>query len=142
MPNIGFETFEHGADIGIRGYGPSLEEAFAQTAKAMFSLMWEDLQTISPKTEIMVKTNGFDLESLLVFWLNALLSQADIYKVILSKFEPEIKIEDYSLKSKVWGDVLNRGYEHLGIEVKGATFTQAKVYESKGKWIAQCVVDV
>ena len=31
--------FEHKADIGIIGYGTSLEEAFAEGAKAMFEVM-------------------------------------------------------------------------------------------------------
>ena len=32
---IKFETFEHGADIGIRGYGKTLCEAFSNILKAL-----------------------------------------------------------------------------------------------------------
>ena len=30
----GYETFEHQADIGIRGFGATMEEAFANAATA------------------------------------------------------------------------------------------------------------
>ncbi|MEM4115299.1 MAG: archease, partial [Saccharolobus sp.] len=36
---IPFEFFDHTADIGIRAYGRSLEEAFANAALAVFEIM-------------------------------------------------------------------------------------------------------
>ncbi|MFW5931710.1 MAG: archease, partial [Desulfohalobiaceae bacterium] len=74
MGAAGFETFEHGADIGIRGWGQSLEMAFGQAAQAMFSLIRPDLEQLRPRQEVFVQAEGFDLESLFVAWLNSLLT--------------------------------------------------------------------
>ena len=35
VSGVGWEHFAHGADIGVRGYGLSLEEAFEQAALAL-----------------------------------------------------------------------------------------------------------
>jgi SHS2 domain-containing protein len=32
--------------------------------------------------------------------------------------------------------------QELGVEVKGATYTELKVSRRDGSWIAECVVDV
>lgn len=140
MPQSGYETFDHGADIGIRGFGLSLQEAFVQAAKGMFALMVEDLEGVPAEDEVSIKVTSFDLESLLVVWLNTLLSEADLNGLILSKFEVEIK--DLSLQAKAWGAPYRTGDNNQGIEVKGATLSEVAVYESKGIWIAQCVIDV
>ncbi|PMP96756.1 MAG: archease, partial [Thermodesulfobacterium geofontis] len=38
-----FEAFEHGADIGIRGYGKTLSEAFSNILKALVTLLVEKI---------------------------------------------------------------------------------------------------
>ncbi|MFX0152775.1 MAG: archease, partial [Candidatus Hodarchaeota archaeon] len=38
---LSYEYFEHQADIGIRGKGKTLSEAFEQAALAMFEIMVE-----------------------------------------------------------------------------------------------------
>ena len=67
-----FELFEHKADIGIRGRGESREKAFAECAKAMFSVM-VDLKTIGSEEKFDIEIETNDLESLLVDFLNHLL---------------------------------------------------------------------
>lgn len=48
---MAYETFEHTADIGIRGIGDNLEQAFEEGAKAMFSVMY-DINSIKPNQEL------------------------------------------------------------------------------------------
>ncbi len=45
-----YEQFEHKADVGVRGYGKTIEEAFENGAKAMFSIM-VNIAKIEPKKE-------------------------------------------------------------------------------------------
>jgi SHS2 domain-containing protein len=135
----GFETFEHKADMGIRGYGATLEEAFANGAKALFAVMI-DIRSVNPKDAHEVKCSADDLETLFVEWLNRLLSIADSEGVVFSQFELEIR--GNMVDGKALGERLDRERHRPMVEVKAATYHMLKVGESEGGFFAQCVVDV
>lgn len=137
--DLGYGTFEHGADIGIRGKGRTLEEAFINGAKALFSLM-ADLSTIELKKEIQVACNASDLETLFMVWLNELIALADIEKMVLCEFS--VTIKGNNLTAMAWGEPIDPQKHNLGVEVKGATYTMLKVSKKGDYFIAQCVVDV
>jgi SHS2 domain-containing protein len=139
MPS-GFCTFEHQADIGIRGFGPTLEEAFAQVALALFHLMVDDLQRVEMHKKIVVEAQGYDRESLLVVWLNTLISQADIHQMIFSSFN--VSIQGLKVQAEILGEKYSVPKHGRGVEVKGATMTEVAVYKQREIWTAQCVVDV
>jgi len=140
--DLPFETFEHGADIGVRGYGRYLEEAFANGATAMFSIMVDDLASISPSISVEVVCESFAMEGLFVAWLNDLISVADVEKAVFSSFSLVLDSRNFTIEGLAWGDRISSVRAGKGIEVKGATFTQSAVKMEKGLWIAQCVVDV
>ncbi len=142
-----YETFEHGADIGIRGFGHTPEEAFANAARAMFSLMVEDFSAIVPAEKREVETSSLDLEGLLVAWLNELLAEWDIQGLIFSDFslqiqQPEGAEGECSLRGTAMGEPFSPGRHGRGVEVKGATFSNLFVGKDGDLWTAQCIVDV
>ncbi len=134
-----YETFEHEADIGIRGYGKSIEEAFANAALAMYSVMVkiDAVEALENRTLTVVAP---DRELLLVEWLNALLSLSDIERMVFSKFD--VKIDGMSLTGSAWGEKLDRHRHEPHVEVKGATYHLLRVAGEEGRYMAQCVVDV
>ncbi len=134
-----YETFEHEADIGIRGFGRTLEEAFAHTAAAMYSVI-VDLGRVEPNESRSVSASADDREQLLVEWLNALLAISDIERMVFSKFE--VRIEAKALAGTAWGEPLDRSKHRPNVEVKGATYHLLSVRREKGRFVAQCVVDV
>ena len=141
IPRNHFETFDHGADIGIRGIGSSPEEAFEHGAEAMFSLTIENFSEIRPVTTVKIQCESYDLPGLFTAWLNSLLAESDISGMIFCRFH--VKINGPTLSGTASGEPFNPEIHTRGIEVKGATFTELKVEETEpGRWIAQCVVDV
>ncbi len=134
-----YETFEHQADIGIRGFGMTLEEAFGNAAQALYSVMVR-LDAVKPLEERTVSVSAPDHEILLVEWLNALLSLSDVDRMVFSKFE--VKIEGAALKGSAWGEKLDPARHEPNVEVKGATYHLLQITEEDGKYTAQCVVDV
>jgi protein archease len=136
---MNYETFDHEADIGIRGFGSSIEEAFENAALAMYSVMVR-IETIEPREPKEINLSAPDEELLLVEWLNALLSLSDIERMVFSRFE--VKIEGTSLTARAWGERLDRIRHEANVEVKGATYHMLKVGKSGGRYVAQCVVDV
>lgn len=140
ISQLAYETFEHGADIGIRGFGSTLEEAFVNAAKAMFSLIIVNFHDLKPIKSINIQCEAIDYESLLVAFLNELLAQTDINQLMFCEFQ--IKQNALLIKGTARGEPFDPSRHEPGVEVKGATFTMAKVEQKNNMWIAQCVVDV
>ncbi|MHB8844251.1 MAG: archease [Nitrospirota bacterium] len=134
-----YETFEHQADIGIRGSGATMEEAFANAALALYSVM-VDISRVEQKEFRGVNVSADDQEQLLVEWLNALLAVSDIERMVFSRFE--VRIEGNRLAGTAWGEHLERDRHQARVEVKGATYHQLSVRQEQGRFTAQCVVDV
>jgi len=135
-PTFGY--FDHDADIGIVGHGRSIEEAFINAAKAMFSLM-TDLKTLATDHAVEIQFVEADAELALVTWLNLLLAEARSRSLVLSAFTLKKDGANWhgEAKGQAWNASLARG-----IEVKGATLTMLRVAWHGDECEARCVVDV
>ncbi len=136
---LSYEYFEHQADIGIRGKGQTLAEAFEQAALAMFEIMVETKELQSSKPQL-VEVEGNDLNDLLIAWLSELLYLKDVEGKMFSRFEIK-SIEKNRLVAKVYGEPIASS-QKLKLEVKAATWTQLAIEKNNEIWIAQCLVDV
>lgn len=136
---MNYETFEHEADIGIRGFGGTMAEAFESAASALYSVM-VSIDRVKPKEKRVVTVFAPDRELLFVEWLNALLSLSDIDRMVFSKFE--VTITGTSLTGTAWGETLDHKKHEAHVEIKGATYHMLRVAEVNGRFVAQCVVDV
>lgn len=135
-----WEHFYHGADIGVRGKSTNKAGAYAQAALAMSAVI-TDPATIQPQQHIQISCQAPDDEILFLDWLNALIYEMAIRKMLFCRFE--LELSDHHLQAKVWGEALEIQRHHPAVEIKGATFTELKVgQDAAGDWIAQCVVDV
>lgn len=135
-----YETFEHEADVGIRGFGKSHVEAFENGAAAMFSIMYS-LDEVSGEEGISVEVQAPDRESLFVEWLNELLSQANLREMALSEFKIN-ELTDKSLRGQAFGEKIDIKKHNPNVEVKGATYSMLEIKEKNGRYSVQCIVDV
>ncbi len=134
-----WELFSHDADMGVRGVGRTLEEAFAQAGIALTGVATNP-QTVKPASERVIKCQAPNLDILFYDWLNSLIYEMSKDKFFFSKFEVQIK--NLRLAAKIWGEAVDIERHTPAVEVKGATFTQLKVEQNGDRWTAQCVVDV
>ncbi|HID48681.1 MAG TPA: archease [Chromatiales bacterium] len=135
-----WEHFHHMADIGVRGYGTTLAEAFEQVALGMMAVL-TDVESIAPRTRIDIRCQAPDPELLLVDWLNALIYEMATRNMVFGRFS--VSIAGPVLQGEAWGETLQPHKHHPGVELKGATYTALKVARlGDGSWLAQCVVDV
>lgn len=135
-----WEHFPHGADMGVRGVGNSKEEAFEQAALALTAVITEPT-SVSAKECVEVACEAPDDELLLVNWLNSLVYEMAIRKMLFSRFE--VSIDGKRLQGKAWGEAIDIAKHEPAVEVKGATCTALRVRQDDvGTWIAQCIVDV
>ena len=135
-----WEHFAHGADIGIRGIGPTKEGAFEQIALALTSVI-TDPKAVRPQRAVPISCEAPDDELLLVDWLNALVYEMATRRMLFSAFV--VTIEGSRLRATAWGESVDQVRHEPAVEVKGATYTALGVERREdGQWIVQCVVDV
>src|SRR2546425_2232 len=98
MPAEHWEHFRHEADIGVRGFGPTKEEAFAQAAQATIAVI-VDPASVRAEQPVAVSCDAADDELLFADWLNALIHEIAVRKMLFSRFELQIK--DHHLMAKM-----------------------------------------
>ena len=135
-----WEHFPHEADVGVRGRGATLAEAFEQAALAMTAAI-TDPERVAAREAVDIACEAPDDELLLVDWLNALVYEMATRKLLFSRFE--VRLEGRRLAARAWGEPADAARHQPAVEVKGATYTALRVArEADGSWLAQCVVDV
>jgi SHS2 domain-containing protein len=137
---MAWETFPHEADIGVRGIGASLDEAFAGAAVALTAVICDPAE-IRPQQAVAIECSAPDMELLLVDWLNAVVYEMATRHMLFGRYE--VAIEDGRLRATAWGEAVDNARHRPAAEVKGASFCELAVRrEPHGRWLAQCVVDV
>ena len=139
MGDARWEHFAHEADMGVRGIGSSLEEAFEEAAIALTAVI-TDPGSVDAGEMVEVECEAPDEEILLTEWLNALIYEMATRGMLWGRFE--VKVEGLKLHGRAWGEKVDIEKHQPAVEVKGATYTQLRVKKEDGHWIAQCVVDV
>ena len=135
-----WEHFHHVADIGVRGVGHTLAEAFEQAALAMTAVILEPDAVVERKS-IELELSAPDNELLLTEWLNALIYEMATRRMLFGRFE--VALQGHRLKGKAWGEDIDLARHQPAVEIKGATLTELRVWgDEEGLWHAQCVVDV
>jgi len=135
-----WEHFSHDADIGVRGVGATLAQAYEQAALALTAVI-ADVAMVAPNTRIELSCSAPDTELLLVDWLNMLVYEMATRSMLFSRFD--VQLQGTCLTAQAWGEEIEISRHHPATEVKGATYTELKVVQQPdGSWIAQCVVDV
>ena len=135
-----WEHFHHVADIGVRGVGQSLAEAFEQAALAMTAVI-VDPESVGEREQVDISVAAPDDEILLTEWLNALIYEMATRKLLFRRFQ--VQIAQQRLRGKAWGETIDVARHQPAVEIKGATFTELRVWQGEdGRWQAQCVIDV
>ena len=135
-----WEHFEHKADIGVRGYGDTLQEAFTQAALAMSSVV-TDLDLIDNRECVDIECEAPENDLLFVDWLNEIIYQMATRRMLFCDFKVQIK--NHHLQAEICGEPADQKKHQPAVEIKGATFTELKVYQNDaGEWVAQAIVDV
>jgi SHS2 domain-containing protein len=124
-PGSGFAFLDHTADIGIRAWGPSLPEAFAQAGLGLASLMGRDAD--APGRQHPIRVEAADPAGLLVAFLDELLY---LCETLQSEGIASVRV------TAMTGDALDAVVEIApvestgeGLAVKAATYHDLEVAE-------------
>jgi tRNA nucleotidyltransferase (CCA-adding enzyme) len=132
--------FPHGADIGVRGTGPTRAAAFAQAAAALAASMVEP-ETVSPSEVVSITCTAPNDRLLLYDWLNAVIYEMAVRRMVFGRFE--VSLQGQRLDGRAWGEMIDPARHAPAVEPKGATMTGLKVEQLQdGSWIAETIIDV
>jgi tRNA nucleotidyltransferase (CCA-adding enzyme) len=135
----GWEHLPHDADVGVRGWGTSAAQAFEQAAYALTAVITH--VEVKPQVLVQVRCEASDLELLLVEWLNAIIYEMAVRKMLFGRFA--VRIDGGRLEGTLWGEPVDIARHAPACEPKGATYTALKVAKNPdGTWSAACIVDV
>jgi SHS2 domain-containing protein len=141
MPAAGWEHFEHQADMGVRGIGRDMAEAFAQAGLALTAII-TDPAGVHPVHSFHLECSETDPELLFVDWLNQVIFAMATRGMLFSQFDVHISTGG-ELQADIRGEAVDRTRHTPAVEIKGATYTALSVRRrADGRWVAECVVDV
>jgi len=145
MKKAGFEFREHTADVQVRSWGSSLEEAFSQTAYSLMSTITPNLKKIIPKVEREIIVEAEDKEALLFDFLSEFLYIFDVDELVFNQIYVS-KIEkfndNYKLRATLKGEKFDLNKHEIGIEVKAITYSFLNIEEKHESTIIDIVYDI
>ena len=124
-----YEFVEHTADIAIKAFGESIEEAFAVTAEAMFDII-TDKSPVNGTEKVRVEVEASDLESLLVAFLSRLIVVFEVDGFVLKDFRVELS-DRRRLQATGQGERFEARKHGHGNHVKGVSYHMIEVFDGE-----------
>jgi len=135
-----YETFDHTADVGLRVRAADLDTLFAEAARAMFSVMADNLEAVWPTEEVRITLPADDLDALLQQWLGELLYTFHVRKLVFADFS--VAVSERGLQGVARGEPMDAARHKLDVEIKAVTWHGLKVERTSDGWLAEVIVDI
>jgi SHS2 domain-containing protein len=139
-----YEIIEHTADIGLKVFGETKKKLFINAARGMFFLITGSSKPIRQDNEQYwtIKSQGINLEELLVGWLSELLYIHSTDFVFLNDFIIE-SLTNNNLQAKSSGIKIDESPFQIEKEIKAVTYHNLQITKNeKGYWEATVIFDI
>jgi SHS2 domain-containing protein len=133
----GFELLEHTADVGIRAWAGSLEEAFEHATEGLAEVLGALAPLPGEATPVEVAAP--DPGGLLVDWLNEVLWLLEVSRAGLAGVRVE-RVSDGVARGSV--ELAPGGPDPDGTFVKAVTYHRLRVESEPGGWLLEVYLDV
>jgi len=132
------------ADIAFDAWGKTLEEVFAEAARATVQVMVEDLSTVSPRETVEVTLDERSEEMLLFDFLNELIFYKDARRLLLlpRKLTIARTAAGCILQATLKGEEIDPAKHPLNTDVKAVTMLRFSLSQVPEGWRATVVLDV
>ncbi len=135
-----YETFDHTADMGIRVFGRTEEEVFANAAYALFDQL-TDLRKVGDGATQEISVEGADREDLLIRWLGELLFLSQSRGFLFKEFSI-LQLDSNCLRAIARGEIFNPSRHRFKTEIKAVTYHQVEVTQKNKGWEAKVILDI
>jgi len=127
------------ADVAIEVWAETIEGLFKDSGLAVSEVM-VDTKTVEQKIELDISLNSTSVEMLLYDFLSEIVYLKDAKSLLFSRFD--VKINEFDLFAKLWGEKIDRERHHLRTDVKAVTLYRFEVKKENGIWKAEFVLDI
>ena len=137
-----YEYLKHTADLKVKAYGKTLEEAFANVAIGGFDFL-TPTSKVQKKVEKKISITAKRVESLLYDFLEELLFLLDTDSFMINSFrDMKIKQEkdSFSLECTALGD--NYKNYHVKGDIKAITYSEMEIKKENDGFIVIVVLDI
>jgi SHS2 domain-containing protein len=134
-----YEQIDISGDVGLKIWGKTLEELFANASEGMFELI-TDTSGIKEEEKKGISLNSGSMEGLFVQWLNELVFLFDTYGFIGKKVL--IDIHDNALAATVSGGTFNADVHESRLLIKAATYHGLSMKKVDSRWEAEVIFDI
>jgi len=138
-----WEHYEHAPGIGVRGFGETQAEAFAQAALAMIAAIARP-DSINPWETVAIHCRAPGDERLLDEWLNALVREMTERKMLFSRFA--VRIDGDLLTAEAVGESVDPARHRLAVDLQRVSARAPRVNGTlpvarhADGWVAQTVL--
>ena len=141
----GYKFIEHTADVRVRSWGSTIEEAFSQVALSLMATISPNLDIIKQEFTREINIESEDKYALAIDFLTEFLYIFDVEGLIFSKIKVNsISLKDgkFQLKSVAKGEKFDKHVHEIGTEVKAITYSFMNIEEKKDRVIIDIVFDI
>ena len=135
-----YEILDHTADIGLTGYGRTLDELFLHMAQGMFGVR-ADVTAVQPMASIPILVHAEDREGLLLAWLKELLFAAERDRMVFMNCRI-VQLLPTALSGEAVGEAYDPSRHTLFREIKAVTHHGVEVRRDGELWTAQVIFDI
>ncbi len=136
-----FEYIDHTADLGIRARGKTLQELFANAARALLETV-AVLDTIDPIEQFQIHVEAESVAELMVAWLDELIFRHEVDEVFFKHVEI-VELSQTRLSACAYGESMDFAKHVVYTEIKSVTYHQLSVCQSSdGEWTANVIFDL
>jgi SHS2 domain-containing protein len=138
--NPRYEVLEHTADVGLRVYGHTLPELFANAGLGLMALAIEAAEFRGVE-RLSLSVTGSDVEQLLVNWLSEILYHMDAEGWLFSRFAIA-QCSPTAVTAEGWGERRDPASRSRAVAVKAVTYHQLAVRQTPDGWEATVYFDI
>jgi SHS2 domain-containing protein len=135
-----YRLFDHTADVGFHVEAETLAALFADSGRALVSVLVDDTEAFEPRRETTLECRADRLDDLLFDFLAELL-----YRFCTERFVPvnyDIDTDGERLKATLQGEDFDPDRHRGGAEVKAITYHGLKVERADHGYSAEIIVDL
>lgn len=135
-----YEILEHTADVGLKIYGTTLPELFANAGRGLMALAFESASA-EPKERLALRAEGSDCENLLIGWLSEILYHMDTDGWVFCDFAIQ-RLEPTTVVGEGVGERHDPAQRTRAVPVKAVTYHQVSVRQVPEGWEAVVYFDI
>ena len=139
-----FDFLEHTADVYVRAYVSTMEEAYENAALATFETM-TDITKIAQIQEEFFEVEAEDQYALLYNWLEALIVKFETENMLFSKFQITNWLETaetLKFKAKMWGEKFDPRKHPQKVGIKAVTYHRMVIIKEKDQVVLEFILDI